>query len=270
MRAMNAATALTATLVAWLAGFVAAPDVDTGLDVGDRGIALEGSPTSYAQFRQWRGGPNSTLELEFSTAQSHALLLYADDLRSGGQYVLLSLVGGSARLRFNWGGGRRGMVTAGRDLSLRRVDADGDGDTDAVESALGRRWHHVAIINTGHETTLVVDKLYRSTFFFGDEVDPVGGGSGGHFLSGANASSVYVGGLPAWYDLDESDAATGTLALPLVLMHPRLRGRVRGVRYQPAKASSVSSRAKATAAGGGGSEGPTLQEMIAYKVSFTL
>ena len=57
----------------------------------------------------------AALELEPRTAD--ALLLYTDN-RVTGEYVQLSLVGGAVRLRFNWGGGRAGMIEAGKDLNL--------------------------------------------------------------------------------------------------------------------------------------------------------
>ena len=56
-------------------------------------IVLEGSPTSYAQFRQWSGfsdgggggsssssaaAANATIEVDFRTEQADCLLLYAD------------------------------------------------------------------------------------------------------------------------------------------------------------------------------------------------
>jgi len=145
------------------------------------------------------------------------------------------------------------MVTAGRDLSLRRVDADGDGMADDMESALGRRWHHVVVVNSGRETSLIVDRLYRSTFVFDDESEPKRGD--GSFMSDGNSSYVYVGGLPAWYDFDDGDSSSAVLALPLVLMHPRFRGRIRGVRYEAARTRSKEEVA-----------GPQAQEMMAYKV----
>ena len=77
-------------------------------------IVLEGSPTSYAQFRQWSGfsdggGPssspsiisNASIELDFRTGQSDCLLLYADS--RDGRYLQLTVAGGAARLRYNWG-----------------------------------------------------------------------------------------------------------------------------------------------------------------------
>ena len=42
-------------------------------------FVLEGSATSYAQFRKWNAGLNGTLEFEFKTEQGNGLLLYTDD-----------------------------------------------------------------------------------------------------------------------------------------------------------------------------------------------
>ena len=70
-----------------------------------RTVVLEGSQTSYAQYRQWHGGgANCSLELEFRTSQPDGLLLYTDnrDLR---EYMQLKLVNGGVNLRFNWGDG---------------------------------------------------------------------------------------------------------------------------------------------------------------------
>ena len=81
-------------------------------------IVLEGSPTSYAQFRQWSGfsdgsssssspSPsfvaNATIEVDFRTEQTDCLLLYADS--RDGRYVQVTIAGGAARLRYNWGAG---------------------------------------------------------------------------------------------------------------------------------------------------------------------
>ena len=70
-----------------------------------RTVVLEGTQTSYAQYRQWHGGgANCSLELEFRTSQPNGLLLYTDnrDLR---EYMQLKLVNGGVNLRFNWGDG---------------------------------------------------------------------------------------------------------------------------------------------------------------------
>ena len=92
-------------------------------------IVLEGSPTSYAQFRQWSGfsdgdGPsssptiisNASIELDFRTGQSDCLLLYADS--RDGRYLQLTVAGGAARLRYNWGAAGGG---GGPDDAVDRV-----------------------------------------------------------------------------------------------------------------------------------------------------
>jgi len=89
------------------------------------GFVLEGSQTSYAQFRKWYPSPNSSIELEFLTDSSNGVILYTDD---GGYYDFfeLKLVDGSLRLRYNLGGGAR-VLSVGSGL--------GDGIT----------WHRVQV-----------------------------------------------------------------------------------------------------------------------------
>ena len=82
-----------------------------------RTVVLEGSQTSYAQYRQWHGGgANCSLELEFRTSQPDGLLLYTDnrDLR---EYMQLKLVNGGVNLRFNWGDGAH--VLSGKNIIFR-------------------------------------------------------------------------------------------------------------------------------------------------------
>lgn len=75
---------------------------------------LDGSQSSFAQFRKWYVGLNGTLELEFKTEQPNGLVLYTDD---GGTYDFfeLKLVEGALRLRYNLGGGAQ-IITVGREL----------------------------------------------------------------------------------------------------------------------------------------------------------
>ena len=63
------------------------------------GLVLEGSHTSYAQFRQWHGGHNDSLTFEFSTNQSDALLLYSDNNQEK-EYLQIKLVDGNVMLRY--------------------------------------------------------------------------------------------------------------------------------------------------------------------------
>ncbi len=218
------------------------------------GLVLEGSDTSYTQFHQWNGGANATISLEFATHQADALLLYADS-RISGQYVQLSLAGGEARLRFNWGGGMTsrggGVLRVGRDLN--------DG-----------AWHSVAIVNAWPgRTTLVVDRTLSDSVVAATGEDADGNRGGGLFMSDVSKNSyLYVGGLPAWYGRDGGGgsgggvggsgggAGVGGLALPTALSEPRLRGAVRNVRYRDAAAMAAS-----------GLGGERIQEMMAYKVT---
>lgn len=87
---------------------------------------LDGSQTSFAQFRKWYTGLNGSLELELKTEQPNGLVLYTDD---GGTYDFfeLKLVEGALRLRYNLGGGAH-IITVGRELH--------DG-----------HWHKVQVIN---------------------------------------------------------------------------------------------------------------------------
>jgi hypothetical protein len=62
------------------------------------GLVLEGSQTSYAQFRQWHGGPNDTLAFEFKTGQKSCLLLYSDN-KDEAEYIQIKLVDGYVMLR---------------------------------------------------------------------------------------------------------------------------------------------------------------------------
>lgn len=61
-------------------------------------FVLEGSQTSYAQFRQWDGGLNSSIEFEFKTSQNNGLLLYTDNPVEK-EYLMIKIVDGSVRLR---------------------------------------------------------------------------------------------------------------------------------------------------------------------------
>lgn len=107
-------------------------------------IVLEGSPTSFAQFHPWEGGPNATLEFEFKTEQREALLLYTDSPLTG-DYLQLTVIDGRVRARFNWGLGAH-VLHAGRELH---------------KSPTG--WHRVALVKGGTVTSIVVDGVERDT-----------------------------------------------------------------------------------------------------------
>ena len=98
---------------------------------------LEGTHTSYAQFRKWFPSPNASIQFEFKTTQPDGVLLYTDD---GGYYdfIELKLVDGSVRLRYNLGGGAR-VLHGGKNLHI------------------GEHWHSVKFIRQGSLTILNVD-----------------------------------------------------------------------------------------------------------------
>lgn len=202
-------------------------------------VVLEGSATSYAQFHQWQGGANSTLEMEFRTNQRDCLLLYTDNRRLR-EYLQITLSGGSLRVRYNWGPGGPKVFSVGKRLGN------------------GRKWHSLAVIKSGVDTTVVVDRTYsRSTKKKRRKKNKKPGGGGVKakpkrpadfgdpaFGNASTNSFVFVGGLPSWYGDKMED-----LVLPTVLLEPRLKGSVRNLRYSRDKSSSG-----------------TIQEMMAYKV----
>ncbi|OAD62847.1 Neurexin-3a-alpha [Eufriesea mexicana] len=159
-------------------------------------FVLEGSATSYAQFRKWNAGQNGTLEFEFKTEQGNGLLLYTDD---GGTYDFfeVKLVESALRLRYNLGGGAQ-IVTVGHDL--------GDG-----------HWHKVQITRCNENTTLTVDGVSAVSTSRGKEFE---------FGKLAGNSDVYVGGMPSWYN-----SKLTLLALPSVIFEPRFNGFIRNLVY---------------------------------------
>ncbi|XP_043461803.1 neurexin-3b isoform X3 [Leptopilina heterotoma] len=159
-------------------------------------FVLEGSATSYAQFRKWNAALNGTLEFEFKTEQGNGLLLYTDD---GGTYDFfeVKLVESALRLRYNLGGGAQ-IVTVGRDL--------GDG-----------HWHKVQITRNNENTTLNVDGVAATSTSRGKEFE---------FGKINGNSDVYIGGMPSWYN-----SKLTLLALPSVIFEPRFNGIIRNLVY---------------------------------------
>lgn len=160
------------------------------------GFILDGSTTSYAQFRKWNVGLNGTLEFEFKTEQPNGLLLYTDD---GGTYDFfeIKLVEGALRLRYNLGGGAQ-ILTVGHDLN--------DG-----------HWHKVQVQRKVERTTLSVDGASQTRTSRGKEY---------YFGHLATNSDVYVGGMPAWYNTKLT-----LLALPSVIFELRFNGAIRNLVY---------------------------------------
>ncbi|XP_048506164.1 neurexin-3 isoform X4 [Athalia rosae] len=168
-------------------------------------FVLEGTSTSYAQFRKWNAGLNGTLEFEFKTDQGSGLLLYTDD---GGTYDFfeIKLVESALRLRYNLGGGAQ-IVTVGRDL--------GDG-----------HWHKVQVNRNNENTTLIVDGISATSTSRGKEFQ---------FGKLIGNSDVYIGGMPSWYN-----SKLTLLALPSVIFEPRFNGVIRNLVY--ADGDTISSR----------------------------
>ncbi len=206
-------------------------------------LTWEGSQTSFAQYKQWYGGPNDSLSFDFKTDMKDALLLYSDN-RAEREYIQLRLVTGTVVLRCNWGRG-------GQLIALNLTDpAAGSGEPT---------WHHVNVIKNGPETTLVVDRAQRT-------VRANGGGSGSRssFLGSSSKqfgprkdgdtrlafgdpssnSYVFVGGLPVWHG-EQLDS----LVLPTTILEPRLRGSVRNLKYRDTRSATDS-----------------VQKIMAYKV----
>ena len=202
---------------------------------------LEGSQTSYAQFRKWYSSPNASLEFEFWTSRPYGLMLYTDD---GGYYDFLEvkLVDGSLRIRLNLGNGAQ-IADLGQDLN-------------------SSTWHKVKIQRNLTQTRVELDNKIRAILPDSSKFRPVitrqnvnnkhrGGGSssrvsavefGGNFSAN---SFVYVGGLPSFYSTKLS-----SLALPSAVFEPRFRGSIRNIVY----ADDETGR-------------PRRQEVMAYKVS---
>ena len=73
-------------------------------DLAPSALVLEGSKTSYAQFKKWDGGTDSSLSFEFRTESREGLLVYTDDPTTCDN-LELKLVDGRLRLRMNTGAG---------------------------------------------------------------------------------------------------------------------------------------------------------------------
>ena len=219
-------------------------------------VTLEGSPTSYAQFHQWHGGPNCSVELEFFSRRPNGLILYTDNADSG-EYLQLSLVRGQLRLRFNWGGGRSGMLIAGQ-----RLNSDGE------------EWHQVALLRVGPETTMIVDRTFRASSAKTPKgASPSAVREASSFGDPITNSYVFAGGLPPWlFDTSASSSSSSSSTssssssssssakvnnlrrpvLPTSLLEPRFQGGIRQLRYRDSSHPT-----------------PSLQKMMAYKVQST-
>ena len=169
------------------------------------GFILEGSVDSYAQYPHWSPASDGSLDFLFSTSEPDGLLFYTDNDNS--HFFQLTLVEGTARLRYNLGLGPR-LVSAGRQLN--------DGF-----------WHHVRVQRLGDTTELRVD----------DSAETHQGAPYEHSFGGDGSSgSVYFGGIPA--DVKR-------LAGSVVSLQPRFAGKIKDVTYRGA--DSVARRPEMTA-----------------------
>ena len=216
-----------------------------------KAFILEGSQTSYAQFRKWHSSSSASLEFEFWTSQPYGLMLYTDD---GGYYDFLEvkLVDASLRIRLNLGNGAQ-IADLGQDLN-------------------SSTWHKVKIERNGTQTIIELDGKIRAVLPDSSKIRPTINNNnknnnnrhhrqnlnkyhdansraplsavefGGNFSAN---SFVYVGGLPSFYSTKLS-----SLALPSAVFEPRFRGSIRNIVY----ADDESGR-------------PRRQEVMAYKVS---
>ena len=157
------------------------------------GFILEGSATSYAQYPRWVPGASGSLDFLFYTTEPEGLLFYTDN---GGSYQFfqLTLVEGTARLRYNLGSGTR-LVSTGRNLN-------------------NGYWHHVRIQRRGHSTDLIVDSEVET--HESREYEQAFGTSQSH-------GHVYFGGI----------APNETrLAQSVVALQPRFMGKIKDVVYK--------------------------------------
>ena len=167
-----------------------------GIVTPGRGFELEGSAGAYAEFPKWNPCQNGSLVLEFSTVGADGLILYTDD---GGMFDFLEvkLVSGEGWVRYSYGHGIT-LLTAGRNLN--------DG-----------QWHKIEFHRNDAETKFVVDDIDQSKVSSGYELNFGDYESNGH---------LYIGGVPLQYRDN-----LRSMALPSALFEPRLRGRIRGLRY---------------------------------------
>ncbi|KAG8179390.1 hypothetical protein JTE90_003646 [Oedothorax gibbosus] len=159
-------------------------------------FVLEGSTTSYAQFKRWYADVTDSLSFEFKTTEPNGLLLYLDD-GGLGDFFELKLVDGVIRFRFNLGGGPM-LAHVGKSLH--------DGE-----------WHQVEISRSPADTTVRVDEWASGKAMRGEEKEARFGNFSGN-------SFVYVGGIPSWYS-----AKLTQMSLPSALFEPHFKGSVRNV-----------------------------------------
>jgi len=144
--------------------------------------------------------------------------------------MLIKLVDGSVRLRFNWGDGA--YVLTAKPTSANAL-------TD------NKSWHKVSVVRSGEETSLVVGQLPREshrpvlssprvddTVAVGEDTaaavthsrtlgrrkDNLSLRDAATFGNATTNSYIFIGGLPSWYG-EKSES----IVLPTVLLEPRFQ-----------------------------------------------
>jgi len=164
-------------------------------------FVLEGSDTSYAKFARWSPVwplEENKLVLEFNTDQPDGLILYCDD---GGtkEFLVLKLVEGTLRLRYNLGDSGTQMMTVGRHLN--------DG-----------LWHRaeIRVRDENSKVSLTVDGFVTQVRELRYSVELRSPGY-----------HVFIGGIPSVYN-----NMLNSLTLPSVAFEPRFRGAIRNLVYR--------------------------------------
>ncbi|XP_023347072.1 neurexin-2 [Eurytemora carolleeae] len=158
---------------------------------------LEGSKTSYLQFRRWPGGLDTGLEFQFRTGQQDTLILYTDDIINC-IFLELKLVRGAVQLRYDFGLGPGVLRTT--------VQQYGDNN-----------WHKVALNRGGLKSTLTVDSEIISQSINSSVLQSV------EFSN----TNMYIGGIPTWLAANSND-----LSAPSVVFEPTFQGGFKDLVYK--------------------------------------
>jgi len=172
---------------------------------------FEGSSLSFAKFSSWTPCHNGTLEFEFKTEISNALMFYTDsgNKQFNDDYFELRLVDGIMHLRYKLNK-ERGMISS------------------VMGNLNNNEWHSVKLMRSGRQTTLVVDEhtLTKENVNFDSQ----------HKTFGETSDNfVFIGGLPIDYNTQLEK-----LAHSQVVFEPRLRGHVRNLFYSNCGKAMVS------------------------------
>lgn len=154
---------------------------------------LDGSNTSYIIFPNWLSCANGSVEFEFETKRSTALLLYLDN-RDASLFLEMKLVRGSIRFRYRY------KTT---DV-LQTID---DGLNDG-------KWHKVTVTSTLQGFQVSIGTLSQLIAIDGYYEEAS--------RSQTFATGTYFGGLPAFFQRNALN-----LSLPSSAYEPHFHGSVR-------------------------------------------